>query len=418
MTVPDKHSIFRCATAGLLAGLLLVAAGCSAGGGSGPSTAGDANATPGGTVAAAAASDAAVPSCGNPAGTEVGAGGGPLASVLGAVLCGMPDIDPCSMLNQADVQALFSVPLGTSTTDHTGDCTWPLSDPSRGDGLDVFVNTGGDRSITNDISFDTGTSLSGVGDQAVWELLAGYFPHLGALQGQDSCELTIGGGNGQLSVPTTGQDAFAKIDEAALPGFLQEFGGLCNEIFAALEAKGLSNADVGAVATSPSDSGAGSAPSDAATGSVMGHMGDTLTFAEYGSGDAVDATLVQVFDPATPTSASTSSLPSGAHWVGVQVVLDNHSTDFQGQASEIDGVTSDGSNVTTDDVYQGFSRPIGSFAGCTQTDDSEQDVQPYTHCEAFVVPDGQTLTQVGIKVGGAEIFSSLVPTDQAIWAIP
>ncbi len=414
MTVPAKHSIFRCATAGLLAGLLLVAAACSAGGGAGPTAAGDANATPGGTVGAAAASDAAVPSCGNPAGTEVGAGGGPLASVLGAVLCGKPDIDPCSMLNRADVQALFSVPLGTSTTDHTGDCTWPLSDPSRGDGLDVFVNTGGDRSITNDISFDTGTPLSGVGDQAVWELLAGYFPHLGALQGQDSCELTIGGGNGQLSVPTTGQDVFAKIDDAALPGFLQELGGLCSQVFAALGAQ----SQPGVGSPTPGGSGAAAPPSDASPADpVMGHVGDALTFAEFG-GDAVDATLVKVFDPATPTSGTTAPLPSGARWVGVEVAVDNHSPHFQDQSSQVDGATADGSTVTTDDVYQGFSRPIGTFAGCTETDGSEQDVQSYTHCVAFVVPDGQTLTQVGIKVGGAEIFSSLVPTDQAIWAIP
>jgi hypothetical protein len=147
-------------------------------------------------------------------------------------------------------------------------------------------------------------------------------------------------------------------------------------------------------------------------------VGDKLTFTEFGGVDSADATLVKVFDPATPTEASTQALPSGARWVGVEIVIDNHSSDYMNQGSEVDGLLADGTRVTTDDVYQGFSRPIGAFAGCTQTSGAEQDVQPYTHCEAFVVPDGQSLTQVGVKVGGAEISSSLVPNDQAIWAIP
>jgi hypothetical protein len=149
----------------------------------------------------------------------------------------MPDIDPCSKLTQADVQALLSVPLGTYTTDHTGDCTWPLSDPSKGDGLDVVVNVGqGEGGLDQDMGLSDVTPVSGIGDHASWGLLGGYFPHLGAVKGQATCELTIGGGNGQLSVPTSGKGVFAKIDAAALPGFIKQFGALCNEIFAGLGA--------------------------------------------------------------------------------------------------------------------------------------------------------------------------------------
>ncbi len=421
MTEQGAHpAAGRAKAAVALAALVLTLAACAGGtGGSPTSPPANGSSGPAGGVAV---TDSQGPSasCGNPAGAQVGAVGGPLASVLGAALCGMADIDPCSMLNQADVQALFSEPLGTSTTDHTGDCTWPLSDPNKGDGLDIVVNVGeGEGPLDTDMGLSDTTPISGIGDKAMWGLLAGYFPHLGAVKGNATCELSAGsGGDGQLNVPTTGQGEFAKIDAAALPGFLQKFGGLCNEIFAALEAKGLSNAGGGAAATSPGDSGAGSAPSGAATGPAMGHVGDKLTFAEFGGVDSADATLVKVFDPATPTDASTQALPTGARWVGVEIVIDNHSPNFQEQGSEVDGVTSDGSTITTDDVYQSASRPIGSFAGCTQTDGSEQDVQPYTHCEAFVVPDGQTLTQVGVKVGGAEIGSSLVPADQAVWAIP
>ena len=151
---------------------------------------------------------------------------------------------------------------------------------------------------------------------------------------------------------------------------------------------------------------------------MTGHVGDKLEFTGLGGVSQIDATLVKVFDPAVPTDTSTSSMPSGARWVGVEITIDNHSSDIGGESSVLDAMASDGSTLTTDDVYQGFSRPIGAFQGCTQTSGSEQDVQPFTHCEAFVVRDGQVLVQVGAKVGGAEIFSSLVPTDQAVWTVP
>ena len=168
----------------------------------------------------------------------MGAAGGALASILGAVMCRMPDIDPCLMIRQADVQALFSVPLATHTTDHMGNCTWPLIDPSKGDGLDVVVNVGeGDGPLNTDMGMGGAvTPISGIGDRATWGLIAGYFPHLGAVKGNDTCELTIGGGNSQLSAPSTGKDVFAKIDDTALPGFMQHLGALCNEIFAGLGA--------------------------------------------------------------------------------------------------------------------------------------------------------------------------------------
>ena len=80
------------------------------------------------------------------------------------------------------------------------------------------------------------TSISGIGDRASWGLIGGYFPHLGAVKGQATCELTIGGGDGQLSVATSGKGVFAKIDAAALPGFMQRFGALCNAIFSGIGA--------------------------------------------------------------------------------------------------------------------------------------------------------------------------------------
>ncbi len=154
----------------------------------------------------------------------------------------------------------------------------------------------------------------------------------------------------------------------------------------------------------------------AASGPVTGHVGDTLTFFTFGGHDQVEATLVKVFDPAVPTDDS--SLPAGAHWVGIELTIDNHSSDYMNESSQADATASDGTVLTTDDVYGSFSYPLSAFQGCTQTSEGEQDVQPYTHCESFVVPDGQSLTQVGVKVGGAEIFSSLVPTDQATWTVP
>lgn len=169
--------------------------------------------------------------------TAAGSGrppGGPPTSAGGL---GLPDLDPCSKLNQADVQALFSTPLGTSTTDHTGNCTWPLSDPSIGDGLTVVVNVGqGEGPLNQDMGTTGVTAISGIGDHATWDFIAGYFPHLGAVKGQDTCEISIAGGNAQLSVNTTGKGVFATIDPAAVPAFMQQFGALCNEIFAGIGA--------------------------------------------------------------------------------------------------------------------------------------------------------------------------------------
>jgi hypothetical protein len=158
-------------------------------------------------------------------------------------------------------------------------------------------------------------------------------------------------------------------------------------------------------------------PAGSGAGPVTGHVGDKLNFLER-TGDAVDATLVKVTDPATPNDAGEAPLATGVHWVGVEVTVDNHSSDAPSQASEFDATTSTGTTVTTADTYNGGSYVLGDgFQGCTQTSGSEQDVQPYTHCLAFPVPDGQTLTQVGVRVGGASIDAPGA-TDQAVWTIP
>ncbi len=43
--------------------------------------------------------------------------------------------------------------------------------------------------------------------------------------------------------------------------------------------------------------------------------------------------------------------------------------------------------------------------------------QPYTLSTGLLVPTGVTVTNVGIRVGGAEIFETTA-TDQATWAVP
>lgn len=153
-------------------------------------------------------------------------------------------------------------------------------------------------------------------------------------------------------------------------------------------------------------------PAATAAGAVTGHVGDKLTFAGTNVDLGFDATLVKVFDPATPTSASTEALPSGARWIGVEITIDNHSPQAGSDSSALDGMASDGTALTTDDVYQGFSRPIGDFQGCTESSSLGDTDVPYTQCEAFVVPEGQTLTQVGFHI------NQLGPTDQATWTVP
>jgi len=152
---------------------------------------------------------------------------------------------------------------------------------------------------------------------------------------------------------------------------------------------------------------------------ATGHLGDTLKFAEFGSGSEIDATLAKIFDPATPTDVN-NTLPSGARWVGVEMIIVNNDPNLGGQQSILDATASDGSVLTTDQVYQGYSHRIGDFQGCTNNPEEIDAVQsqPYTNCQAFVVPNGQSLKQVGIRVGGAELFMGQVSADQATWIVP
>ncbi len=239
MTAHPSTPLTRRAIAGLAAGILLLAA-CSAGGAAGPTSpgAGNGSGASGGAASSAtnAGSGGGAAGCANPAGATVGAVVGADASMLAGVICGMPDIDPCAYLDPASVQALFAVTLDAPTTDHLGNCTWPLTDPSVGDGLAVVVNVGqGEGPLDTDMGMGGATTaISGIGDKASWQLLAGYFPHLGAVKGDTTCELTVGGGNAQLNVARSGTGPLAGIDPSAVPGFMAKLGQLCNQIFAGL----------------------------------------------------------------------------------------------------------------------------------------------------------------------------------------
>jgi hypothetical protein len=235
MTKPLISSSTRRAAAVLLTSLLIAA--CSG------SAAGTQPAVAGGPSASNAVAGGS--SCANPPASAINQVGGAYASDVANAVCGTDTIDPCSMLKQADVQALFAFPLGRSTADHLGNCSWGLADSNNGGGMDVAVSNDNDQhALANDIGLPSpGASgqfaiqpLNGVGDSARWELLGGYFPHVGAIKGQATCELTTSGGDAQLSVKTTGKGDFAMIDPVALPGFIQKFGALCNEIFAGLGA--------------------------------------------------------------------------------------------------------------------------------------------------------------------------------------
>jgi hypothetical protein len=170
--------------------------------------------------------------------------------------------------------------------------------------------------------------------------------------------------------------------------------------------------DAGSATTVPVGTGdASSAPGAASSGAVTGHVGDKLTF-NSSFGDSFDATLVKVFDPATPSSSDTQPLPSGARWIGVETTIDNHSSQAGNELMTVDGLASDGSVLTTLDDYQSFSRPIGQFQGCTGTTSGIESNVSYTECDAFVVPDGQTLVQVGFNI------AQLGTGDQATWTVP
>lgn len=161
-------------------------------------------------------------------------------------------------------------------------------------------------------------------------------------------------------------------------------------------------------ATTAGTSG-GPATSPEASGVATGHVGDALTFAELG-GDELDVTLVRVVDPATSSNPNNTP-PAGSHWVGLEVMVNNHSPYIAEQLAMFDGTGSDGKTI--DPTATAYS--IGGFTGCTATAGDPQTGQPYTLCTGFLVPDGVTVTQIGARVGGAEIGGM---ADQATWTNP
>jgi hypothetical protein len=159
-----------------------------------------------------------------------------------------------------------------------------------------------------------------------------------------------------------------------------------------------------AVGMSPTPT-ASSGASDVATG----HVGDTLTFTNFG-GNEVDVTLVRVVDPATSSNPNNTP-PAGSHWVGLEVTVNNHSPYAYDDLEMFDGTGSDGTKI--DPNATAYS--IAGFTGCSATAGDLQTGQPYTLCTGFLVPDGVTVTQIGARVGGAEIGGL---ADQATWTNP
>ncbi len=58
---------------------------------------------------------------------------------------------------------------------------------------------------------------------------------------------------------------------------------------------------------------------------MTGHVGDKLTFENFAH-DPVDATLVKVYDPATPNDTSQAPLSPATHWVGAEVIVNDQWT--------------------------------------------------------------------------------------------
>ena len=161
--------------------------------------------------------------------------------------------------------------------------------------------------------------------------------------------------------------------------------------------------------------GAGGTAAPGGSAQTTGHVGDKLSVTMLG-GDKADVTLVKVFDPATPTDPNNAA-PSGARWVGLEIVAVDHATDAGGHQVLVDGVGSDGKPITTDGVFKGTAYEVGDFNGCSSASTFMDTDQPNTTCPAFLVPSGVTLVSVGVQVGGAEIGGPS-SVDQASWMVP
>ena len=160
--------------------------------------------------------------------------GGPPPSQAASQATPQPKVDACSLLKPADVQTLFKAALGAPQSPITGECDWALSDPSKGDGaLSLHVDRSQPGLAQDMVLAPQMTSLSGVGDSAKWGLAVGVDPLLIATKGNHGCELAVTGDLTQLNVATV-PGIYTTIDPSALPGFIQQLGSLCNEVFAGL----------------------------------------------------------------------------------------------------------------------------------------------------------------------------------------
>ena len=85
---------------------------------------------------------------------------------------------------------------------------------------------------TNWVNLGFTQPLAGVGDEALWQLVAGFAPDVLARRGDVDCLLSTGGDNTQLNVAMTGKLPTSPIEPDAVDGFIKKFGALCNEVFA------------------------------------------------------------------------------------------------------------------------------------------------------------------------------------------
>jgi hypothetical protein len=137
----------------------------------------------------------------------------------------------CAAVAQADIQKLFKETAPQVTT-NPGECDWGGGAVT----VDIYLNDTTKQYYSGGaVSPTSGTSLSGVGDEAVWaEPVSNHsVPDVAAHKATTTCTVTPGLEINQTPMPYTGTAPTFTVTAAAALQYAQAEGQICSDIFRA-----------------------------------------------------------------------------------------------------------------------------------------------------------------------------------------
>jgi hypothetical protein len=76
-----------------------------------------------------------------------------------------PEIDPCTLVTAAEIEAAVGLTVGEGSQGSAGECVWPVGPPEESRTVSVAAETVG---MFNTMRSDTAEAVSDIGDEAYW----------------------------------------------------------------------------------------------------------------------------------------------------------------------------------------------------------------------------------------------------------